>query len=552
MKKCSLGFLFVSVLLSLVFVLTGCNGGGKTTAPVTTTAAPPTTTSAIKTTAPTTTSSGPAPTTSAPTSTALTPQKGGILNIITPNIPNIFGYPVKNTGFATAFVNQACLEAFIDADINGNIRPKLATSWVIAADKSSTTFTLRKGVKFHDGTDFNATAAKWNLDLFLTKGTGSPADWKSVEVVDDYTVRINYKTFKNTQLSNMTYTMISPAAVQKNGVDWATVHAIGTGPFQFKEFVPNTSLEYTRFDGYWGDKAYVDGIKYIFISNATTAAMAFQAGDAQVWESADPKTAYDTMQKTPGYKEETRRGAMMILVPDSANSASPFYNIDVRKAVEFAIDKAAIAKSLGFGTWEALDQPNVPEQFGHIDLTDPRNYNVSRAKQLLAQAGYPNGFSTTLITSSDLPNDPLIAVQGYLAAIGIKANIDVQSAAKWADTRTSGWNNGLFYVTNGATDYNYCAYLERYFTPTSTSAYKNFAYPPDWMTTVNAMMVSSDPAVMKSYAQQLVKILVENASVTPLYVRSEVYLMSTKVHDMGVGTHGDGFSWNPNKVWLSK
>jgi peptide/nickel transport system substrate-binding protein len=532
----------LALILTLSLLFPACSSN-QTTTP----AAPSSTAPALTTPA----ASVPATTTSPSPAASLTPQKGGILTMITPNAPTSWGYPAKaGAGFAPIFASLPVLEGFIDADLRGKILPKLALSWDIPADKSSITFKLRQGVKFHDGTPFNADAAKWNLDLFLARGTGSPADWKSVEVVDNYTVRINLKNFKNTQLSNMTYLMISPEAVKKNSIDWASTNPVGTGPFKFKSFVPNTSMEFERFDDYWGDKALVDGIKYIYIVDATTAAMAFEAGDALVWEAADPKTAFKLSQQ--GYQRLTRRGAIMNLAPDSANPNSPFAKKEVREAVVYAIDSQSIVDALGFGVWNVVYQPNVPEQFGYVPDLPARKYDPQKAKQLLAQAGYPNGFNTTIITSSAFPKDPLVAIQGNLADIGINATIDVQAAAKWADTRTTGWNNGLFFVTHGSTDYNYCAYLERYYTPTSTFAGKSIGYPPGWVDLINKMMLTSDPAEMADLAKQAVKIEVENVLEIPMWVQAEVYVASKSVHDMGVGTHGDGFSWNTNKVWISK
>ncbi len=543
MRKRTVFFTILILILSLSFVLAGCGSGGTTT--VTTTA----TTTTTPTAAPSTTTT---PATTTATSTpSETVQTGGTLTVITPNAPTSFGYPVDQTGFAPAFAMNPCLEGFIDADIHGNILPKLATSWDIAPDGSSITFHLRQGVKFHDGTTFDANAAKWNLDLFIKRGTGSPADWTSVDVVDPYTVRINLKRFKNTQLTNFTYGMVSPTAVQQNGTDWANTHPVGTGPFKMTDFVSNTSMTFTRFNDYWGDKARVDSIKFIYIVDATTASMAFQAGDALVWESADAQAAYNMLQ-TGNYKEETRRGPLMDLVPDSANPDSPFSKLKVREAVEYAIDRPTIAKNLGYGTWEPVNQPDAPEQFGHVaDLQNARPYDPAKAKELLAEAGYPNGFSTKIITSSAFPQDPLVAIQDYLQAVGIKATLDVQAPPAWAQTRTTGWSNGLFYVTHGATDYNYCAYLERYYLPTSTFFTPSLALPDGWTDQVNQMMTTADPAKYQAMAKALVQTFVDNAIDLPLWIRSEVYLMSNNVHDMGVGTHGDGFSWNTNKVWIS-
>jgi peptide/nickel transport system substrate-binding protein len=526
MQKKSIVYLLLCMVTIIAFAIGGCSPQ----------ATPPATTSP-----------------SSPPPAATGPQRGGQFTMISPYAPSSFGYPVKGVGFAYIFANQPTVESLIDADIKGNLLPALATSWATAPDKSSITVTLKKGVKFHDGTDFNAQAAKWNLDLYLARATGSPADWKSIDIVDDYTVRINLKTFKNTQVSNLTsYYMISPAAVQQNSVDWATTHPIGTGPFKFKAFVPNTSLEFDRFDGYWGDKALVDTMKFIYIVDATTASLAFKAGDALVWEGADAKASYG-LKSAGGYYQSNRRGPMMNLIPDSANADSPFSKLEVRQAIEYAIDRPAIVKAFGYDSWEAVDQPAAPEQFGHID--NPKNtrpYNPEKAKELLKQAGYPNGFTTTIIASAALPKDPVVAIQDFLSKVGITANVDIQAPAKWADTRAAGWKNALFCVTHGATDFNYCAYLERYYVPKGLYSYPVLAYPQGWVEGVTNMMLSSDPKEYQAMAKQLVQTHIDNAMVIPLWIQSEVYTLNNKVKDMGVGAHGNGFNWNVNKVWISK
>jgi ABC-type transport system substrate-binding protein len=548
MRKIKVLYLLLMVVLLSGIIAVGCS---KTTTSTATT--PPLSTSSTSSTTSSTQSPPPTSTSSTTTSTTTTTpgvQTGGILTIISPNAPSSFGVPTKFAGFAPYLAAVPCLERLIDSDINGNLRGQLATSWDTAADLSSITFHLRQGVKFHDGTDFNAQVAKWNLDMYLEKGTGAQAGWSSVDIVDDYTVRINLKPdgYSNTQLTTEYY-FISQAAFEKNGLDWAITHPVGTGPFKFKSFVRDTSLEFERFDDYWGDKARVDGIKFLYIVNATTAGIAFKAGDAQVWEGADAKTGYDLVTNL-GFKRETRRGPLMNLVPDSAHPDSPFSKLEVRQAITYAIDRPEIAKTFGYGTWEAVNQPDAPEQFGHVaDLTD-YPFNPDKARQLLADAGYSSGFSTTIITSSAFSQDPLVAIQSYLADVGITAKIEVQAPPAWAATRTSGWTNGLFYVTHGATDYNYCAYLERYFLPTSLFAVPVLAYPTGWVDKVHQMMLSPDPAVYEPMARDLVKIYVDNVMEVPLWIQSEVYILDPWINDMGVGTHGNGFNWDANKVWI--
>lgn len=493
--------------------------------------------------------------TATPTVTTLVPsvQTGGTLRIISPNSPSVFGYPVQLSSNAPGFINVPWLESFLDADTRGNLTGKLATSWETASDLSSITYHLRRGVKFHDDTSFNAEAAKWNLDLYLERGTGAAASWSSVEVLDEYTVRINLKpgTYTNTQLTTQ-YGMISPTAVQENGIEWANVNPVGTGPFKFKSFVRDTSLEYERFEDYWGDKARIDGIEYVFIVDVTTAAMAFGAGDGLVWESADAKTAYDLVTKS-GYKMETRRGPIMHLMPDTLHEESPFSKLKVRQAVAHAINRQEIVDTLGFGTWEVAYQPNTPEQFGHLSGEVFYPYDPDRARQLLTEAGYPQGFKMTIVTASIFPQDPLVAIQADLAQVGIEATIDVVSPPKWMETgMTGGWNSGLFYVTFASTDFNYCAFLERYFLPTSMFSTPVLGYPDGWFELMDTMLTSSDPAEYEPIARELVRMFMEYVVAIPLWIVDEVYVLDPSVHEMGVGTHGDGFTWNVNKVWISQ
>lgn len=475
-------------------------------------------------------------------------ETGGILTVISDNVPTNFGYPVEFSGFSPYFACQGALESLWDADINGNLRPQLATSWEIADDKLSITFTLREGVLFHDGTPFNAEAAKWNLDLYLERGTGNQASWESVEVLGEYEIRINLTEWENTQMSGALY-FISPTAVEANGSEWAATHPVGTGPFKFKEFVRDTSLEYERFDDYWGDKARVDGIQFIYIVDPTTAAMSYQAGEALVWESADPATAYDLEQT--GYQVSTRRGPIMNLVPDSGNPDSPWADKKVREAAEYAINRQAIVDALGYGYWEAVNQPNAPEQFGHVDDLEGRSYDPDKARELMAESSWPNGFTTKILTMTAFDQDPLVVIQADLAAIGITAELEVLSPPLWSETRTGGWENGLFYVTHGATDYNYCAYLDRYFNPTGLFAMPVVAYPEGWLERINEMLAAAERDEMADLAQALVRQFVDEVMAIPLWIESEVYVLDNSVHDMGVGTHGDGFTWDTNKVWIS-
>ncbi len=148
------------------------------------------------------------------------------------------------------------------------------------------TFTLRKGVKFHDGTDFNAEAVKFNLEAKKAAKMSGTEDWSSIDILDDYTVRINLLQYVNTALARFTAiygAMVSPTAFKKNGIDWARWNPVGTGPFQFVGFERDVSAKYKRFEGYWQKgKPYLDGVEYLYIKDPMTQSATMEAKEAHV------------------------------------------------------------------------------------------------------------------------------------------------------------------------------------------------------------------------------------------------------------------------------
>ena len=139
---------------------------------------------------------------------------------------------------------------------------------------------------------------------------------------------------------------------------------------------------------------YLDGNEVYYIQDPLTRAAAFLSGYGQVISSADAKTAYDMAAK--GYEVVNRVTGYSVLLPDSTHSDSPLSNPKVRQAIEYAIDKASIAKTLGYGYTDAATQATVPNGMAYNKDIQGRPYDPAKAKQLLTEAGYPNGFATTI------------------------------------------------------------------------------------------------------------------------------------------------------------
>jgi ABC-type transport system substrate-binding protein len=142
-------------------------------------------------------------------------------------------------------------------------------------------------VKFHDGTDLNAQAIKWNMEK--VKGGGlfsSSRYWKAFEIIDDYTLRINFTEFRNSIVTafgqNMCY-IVSPPALEKNGIEWMRWNMVGTGPFKQQDFQRDVSLTTVRYDNYWSSgKPYVDKIQYVYVADELTRTALYKSGGADI------------------------------------------------------------------------------------------------------------------------------------------------------------------------------------------------------------------------------------------------------------------------------
>jgi ABC-type transport system substrate-binding protein len=193
---------------------------------------------------------------------------------------------------------QYCMEPLLHADGKGGGVPWLAESYKIADDLMSITFTLRKDVKFHDGTDFNAQAAKWNLDNHIAQKSTYAQYWASVEVIDDYTLKVNFTMWVNTILSGFADSpgawMVSPTAFEKNGKDWMRDNPVGTGPFKFVSFQRDVGYTVEKNPDYWiKGRPYLDGIEILYVADPLTQKAAMQAGEADMLEMEPGKGAAD-------------------------------------------------------------------------------------------------------------------------------------------------------------------------------------------------------------------------------------------------------------------
>ncbi|GJG95588.1 glutathione ABC transporter substrate-binding protein GsiB [Cupriavidus pauculus] len=306
----------------------------------------------------------------------------------------------------------------------------LAESYDVSKDGLVYTFKLKKNVKFHDGTTFDATAVKANLDR-VTDPANKLKRYTlfnrvaKTEVVDPYTARVTLKEpfspFINV-LAHPSAVMISPTALKKYGKEIA-FHPVGTGPFEFVEWKQTDYLKGKKFAGYW-KTGYpkIDTITWKPVVDNNTRSAVMQTGEADFAFSIPFEQAAVLKANA---KVDMIDGPSIIQRYLSLNTTvKPFNDPKVRQAINYAINKDALVK-VAFAGHAVPADGVVPHGVDYAEKLGPWPYNPAKARELLKEAGYPNGFETTLWSAYNHTTAQKVIqfVQQQLQQVGIKAQV---------------------------------------------------------------------------------------------------------------------------------
>jgi ABC-type transport system substrate-binding protein len=303
-----------------------------------------------------------------------------------------------------------------------------------------------------------------------------------------------------------------------------------------------------KFDDYWQKgKPYIDSMEFHTILDPMTRSAAFQMGDIDADSCDFTKVEYDLAQM--GNKYESMISGAVCMVPDSKNPDSPFYKLKVRQAIDHAVNAEAIVKARGFGWYQALDQFCPHGHPAYIDDITGRKYDPEKARQLLAEAGYPDGFKTKLIVDGgSTDKEAVTALQGYLSKVGIEAQLDYLDVRTYINFRIGGWKNGIL-VGPWGFDANLNNSFGRAFsqtTQTSRSMLKTDEFEKYYNDSLHSAQF--EPAL----AQKMIRYLYENALVLPLYSISRGVILKNYVHDGGFYSKQTWPYWEPANLWLDK
>jgi peptide/nickel transport system substrate-binding protein len=513
------------LLLGILALSISC-GSTTTTVSQTATATATQTTTATQTATATTTQTTTTTATKTTTTTPpKTPKAGGNLRIIYPYFGDQIGWPA---GQGRATISwQLCFDTLLTQQMDGTLGYALATGYKIGDDLKSVTFTLRQGVKFHDGSPFNAEAVKWNIDQLKAAKVGDTRYMDSVDVLGDYTVRINVNTWLNWLVTDFTSMwMVSPTAYQKNGVDWIKNNMVGTGPFIQVSYQLDTELKLKKNPDYWiKGKPLVDTVDIMCVTDSMTAQATILSGGADILNTeADQKVI---SLKQSGLQAITRPVGVMAIWPDSANPASPLANLKVREAMEYAIDKETIAKTIEGGFFIPAYQMAPPNVSAYSTAITGRKYDPAKAKQLLTEAGYPNGFEFTLVpVPVQMFNDCAVAVQADMAKVGIKANLQMITIATFGSYVMGDWKNtGVLAAVSSAIP-NWAQALSGFFAPNNgvfTPTLRSDAF----IKAYNAAATTKEYDIAKT--QALLKQIYDDQMVIPTFASGEAWVYQSYV-----------------------
>jgi peptide/nickel transport system substrate-binding protein len=380
-------------------------------------------------------------------------------------------------------------------------------------------------------------------------------------VIDDYTVRFNLTVFENTFLPILWFMpsyVSSPTNWDKLGKTKAELSAVGTGPFILTDLVTDDHATYVRNPNYWQPgKPYLDGFNYRVIADPTTQELLFRNGQVDI-----PPIDADIQQRMKDlgifqfFPSDLPPPTFWALTPDAGNPSSPWANLKVRLAADYAINKEAISMKLGGPTASPQYQWAPPGTYGYIPDYPSRKYDPAKAKQLLAEAGYPNGFKTTAFVGSTISyvRDMELAVHEYWRQIGIDVAYNQMTLPTFLDKSKNGWTNGIM---DGAPRIVPDWLIGTYgtFSPTATTSMVSMLRPPELEQMMLQAKRTPDMAVRDKLAKDINRYVTDNCLTIQVYSGGGIggTLYQKNVHGVGPDNYwGPSKLWGPADYWKSK
>lgn len=476
--------------------------------------------------------------------------------------------PNRQYSWETWRIDRSIYETLVDEDLSSptgvpKIVPKLATSWTVSNDAKTYTFQLRQGVKFTDGTPFDAAAVQFNVRRFtdpsfqyydkVSAATMSLVygDLASFKVLGQYEVQYNFKhpfldfLRQIPNSGNAASGFFSPAALQKYGQDGLADHPVGTGPFTFQERVRGDHTTLVRNTDYWGPRPHLDKVIFKPIGDDQSRVAALQSGAVDLISRVPPDSV-DTLQKA-GYSVPENKGVPQ-LIYYSYNFTNPYLQDKrVRQAVIEAVDRTQLAEKIYKGFAEPatsiINQGNEAYDPKAVDYP----YDPEAAKKLIAAAGYKPGQIKFTILSDTTGQPTAEYIQQALKGVGIDASVESYEWITYG-TRTANLkpNDGIYLGEWGYVAANWVQIAHSQVAAKGGDTYSDTSKVTD--TAIEAAAHNADPAKSTQLWQAAAQAWSKDATIFPLLSFNRYYAVAPNV---------GGFVWpqqnhyDLSKVWVA-
>lgn len=436
--------------------------------------------------------------------------------------------PNKAVAAGTKEIYFNIYEGLVKPDSDGNIYPAVASEYIISDDKCTYTFTLREGVKFHDGSLVTVEDIKHTLDKCADTDNGDPmveafSNVESINIIDDRTVEI--VLFQPSADFIAGLADVNAAIVPATNADPDKV-AIGTGPYMYVSRSPQENFVLEKFDEYWGEPAQIEKVVLKICANTDSIVMDLNGGSIDMFARLTTAQA-DQL----GDEYDVLEGSMnLVQAMYLNNEAKPFDDVRVRQALCYAIDKEEILLMIADGKGTPIGSSMFPA-FGKYympELNDVYTKNLEKAKELLTEAGYPDGFSFTVkVPSNYTPHiDTAQVIVEQLKAINVEAKIELIEWDSWLSDVYAGRNYQATVVGVDASSLTASALLMRFSSDASNNFvnFKNQAYDTAFE---NALEATED-AEQTAYYKECLKILTDEAANVYIQDLAELVALNKK------------------------
>ncbi|RKN47788.1 ABC transporter substrate-binding protein [Micromonospora endolithica] len=440
---------------------------------------------------------------------------GGVLTAAIGGEPDQLD-PHRTSAYYSFQVLENVYDTLVEPDANLEMKPALATGWTTSQDQLTWTFTLREGVTFSDGSALDAEDVVYSFNRIISEKLNAAyrfATVKTVTAANPTTVVVTLSAPTPNLLANLGgfkgLAIVDKANVESGKVKTAPV---GSGPFTVAGYTSGDSIKLVRNDRYWGTKPKLDGVTFTFVKDPTVALQNLRGGEVQWTDNLPP-------QQVPALREGDDPTVRSVPSTDywylALNQArKPYGDVNVRRAVAFALDREAITKAAKFGL-ATVNQTAIPKDSAYYYEYAPYQRNTDQARQLLQQAG-ANGLTMDLMVTSEYPETVTAAqvIAAQLKEVGITVKIRTLDFAQWLDEQDKGNFDAFMLGWLGNIDPDEFYYAQHH----SGGAFNFHGYRN---ATVDRLLdqarTETDQAARKQQYEQAAKQIVDDASYIYLY-----------------------------------